>query len=493
MIRTRATQILTVFLAAAMTVAAPLATVHVDAYDPYSEDVLVSAMDFDGLDEGATTGDIIPYLKNKSNYSTTNTFSSSYYRMYHTSGNALVETKSNADAAIKSGYLNDENGLFIENGRLKMAVSGSRTGANANGSMLQMQLNTAIKTGCVRIRFDFAIEEIQGKGEYGDILNFIGNDTYTIFQNGSTLQIKENQTTFDLVSGAEAGVTYHTEIMLNLDEDKAVVSMYDDAGNGSEKQINIPNNNFQSLQFWSRRHNSPDLKKVVYLDNVLVTQPKMPEAISCNVAEKQADGTWAGIIGIEPLVPQLSFNLPLVSVDDVKLYANGSEVTDAQITLSEDGYSFSILKPLSYSVPYSLVIPAQSVKTANKLFLSAQTISFHTMHRPFGAQVTSAAFTDEDGNTVTSLNGLTSITLQTELLKTESRAEQATLLLVLYDADGVMQQIETKTTALSAVPVPTTVPMALPEDDLTGYTLRAYFWGDISGMQIITPTIALGE
>lgn len=499
MMKTIKKRLLPVVLAGAIAACVPFDAAFAETYDPYSEDVLVSSLDFDALSDGASTGDIMPFIKTKANYpnyvndTISNTFSSSYYRMYHTGGNALVEWKSNAEAAEREGYLNSENGLFIENGRLKMAVSGSRTGANNNGSVLQLQLNRSIQTGCVRIRYDFSLEEMQGKGEYGDLLNFIGNDRYTLFQNGSNIQIKENQTPFDLITGAVAGVTYHTEILLNLDDNLATVSVSDDANNSGEKTIKVPDNSFSALQFWCRRVGS-DLKKVVFIDNIAVSQPKMPEIERCNMADRAPDGSWENAIGVELNAPELCFNLPLLSTDKIKLYANGVEVEDPQITLSEDGRTATVLKPLTYSMPYSLVIDAQSMMAANKLYLPAQTISFHTMHKPFGATVTSASFTDANGAAVESLDGLNSITVQAELTQTESSAERATLIVVLYDAEGIMQQVVTENTALSAAAATTVeATMDLPEGEKTGFTVRAYFWSDLSGMQIIKPTVALGE
>ena len=226
---------------------------------------------------------------------------------------------------------------------------------------------------------------------------------------------------------------------------------------------------------------------VVYIDNLSITQLDKPVITSQSVSN--------GDTGTEITGPEFNFSVPVLKrgvASGFKLYENGVLAEDADFQLSDDGMSLALNKELKYSTPYKLEID-DTVVAENKLYLPAETINFHTKHKPAELTLESAAFKSGDGSqTVTSLSGLDSVMFEAVFSNSsETENSPAVIILALYDADGIMQQVKcTRVSAKIGEQTDARVSMELPENK-TGLRVAAYMWNSLGKMELIKESVDL--
>lgn len=379
----------------------------------------------------------------------------------------------------------DTTNTVIEDGRLKIMKNGSYSKAQ-NITTLEFP---KYYTGQLSVKFDV---ELKSYGGYTtrkfDLLDGentaanLGSNAYTLFvghqSNGGQYPIGGSWNFFK-----DKG-TVAIEMILDYDRGKFWV-YYDGILNDGVKDINkTTNNGVNKFRIYTTGSGNDDAVNIVlYVDNLEITQLDKAKITSSSVSD--------GTIGAEVTKPQFTFSVPVLkrgvtSTNGFKLYEMDTLVEDADFALSDDGLSLTLNQELKYSTPYKIEI-GDTVVTQNKLYLPAQSISFHTKHKPADLNLEDIAFINSDTSLpVTSLAGVKNLKVAAGVSNTSGTSGcPVILMLAIYDSDGVMQQVKcASATVDNGNYEPLGVSVSLPEGQ-TGTKAIAYVWNSLDKMELI--------
>ncbi len=458
--------------AAALILSAPVCMADTDIY---TEDFNVGDMSYSEFRDYANSKGGAQWM-----------FSTFGYREFYP-----AEFSTNDFATITDKLGADVQGAAIEDGRLKLM---KKAGYERAQHITTLQFPSKC-SGQISLKFDIELKSYSGyttskislrEGE--TTTADIGSNEYTLFlghqAEGGQYPLGGNWGYFK----DKGPVT----VELIVDYDKQEFWAYTDGqitpAKKNFKTTDGTKTGFDKLRIYTTGSSGDDnINLVVYIDNLSIMQLDKPVITSQSVSD--------GDNGTEITGPRFNFSVPVLKrgvASGFKLYENGVLAEDADFQLSDDGMSLALNKELKYSTPYKIEID-DTVVAENKLYLPAETINFHTKHKPAELTLESAAFKSGDGSqTVTSLSGLDSVMFEAAFSNSsETENSPAIIILALYDAEGIMQQVKCiQVSAKIGEQTEARVSMELPENK-TGLRAAAYMWNSLGKMELIKESFDL--
>lgn len=361
----------------------------------------------------------------------------------------------------KAGY------AVIEGGKLKIHASP----ADASSGSVSLKFGETLKNGIVKVGFTIrfvggADENTQSRFFLSGTGPFIARSSGKMYGKNALETVITDEQDFEVECWFDAETAKPLYCYINGVEVGVTDRDYSDISS------------LKFMHFSNRLSATKDVD--LYVDNIYVKQCKKPKIVSTTVTD--------GMVGAEINAPEFQFNTPISeeTINEISLTKNGEKVEDASFILSEGGTKVRLSAPLEYSSLYILKI-SDNLKSIDGIAADPVEYSFHTKHKPAALTKTGNASFDK-----VSLNAGETVTVSANFSNSTIKAEDVVVILAIYSPENIMESVKLEKFSINpgSVDAPVSANITLP-DDVSGKTLRAYFWNGFDCTEIITDSVSI--